>query len=411
MSPEEIEKNWGNLFKSDIKPVLSGDPLDNWGSLFRISNKKEESKHFGEYFKTEKIFRKKLPDFSHCHYDNYLKNGFPDIPSFEERLAAANGKKISFLNLYRKPDKKEWGKLQEWRKNPENKDFVRKVGERSPDFPNRTFYEYHKACINGERWAYDEGYFEPPRKRRGTEFVRSVPDDRVSFFDLGRAPDDKEWEILNEWKRKYPWLIWNRGDVHPLDNSFIFKNYSNQELNGELWLSRESYEASEAIREKYIKEYDAPSKGKRNRSRPENPKTYSQLDKRRERERNRERSEADPVFRLKTQARRLVSAAFRRVELNKNGRSSESILGISYEGFFNHIVSQFEPWMTLENKNPGGQSVTFPKMFWDIDHIVPLSLAETEEDVILLNHYTNLRPFCSYENIIKGDTYPYKGLY
>ena len=41
---------------------------------------------------------------------------------------------------------------------------------------------------------------------------------------------------------------------------------------------------------------------------------------------------------------------------------------------------------------------------WDIDHIVPLSSAKTEEDLIKLNHYTNLQPLCSQTNrYIKRD--------
>ncbi len=32
---------------------------------------------------------------------------------------------------------------------------------------------------------------------------------------------------------------------------------------------------------------------------------------------------------------------------------------------------------------------------WDIDHIIPLSSAKTEEEMILLNHYSNLQPLCS----------------
>ena len=35
---------------------------------------------------------------------------------------------------------------------------------------------------------------------------------------------------------------------------------------------------------------------------------------------------------------------------------------------------------------------------WDIDHIIPLSSAKTEDDIIRLNHYTNLQPLCSYTN-------------
>ena len=35
---------------------------------------------------------------------------------------------------------------------------------------------------------------------------------------------------------------------------------------------------------------------------------------------------------------------------------------------------------------------------WDIDHIIPVSLAESESDIIKLNHYTNLQPLCSKVN-------------
>ena len=41
---------------------------------------------------------------------------------------------------------------------------------------------------------------------------------------------------------------------------------------------------------------------------------------------------------------------------------------------------------------------------WDIDHIIPLSSVNTEDDIIKLNHYTNLQPLCSYTNrVIKKD--------
>jgi hypothetical protein len=35
---------------------------------------------------------------------------------------------------------------------------------------------------------------------------------------------------------------------------------------------------------------------------------------------------------------------------------------------------------------------------WDIDHIIPSSSAITEENVIRLNYYTNLKPLCSKVN-------------
>jgi hypothetical protein len=36
-----------------------------------------------------------------------------------------------------------------------------------------------------------------------------------------------------------------------------------------------------------------------------------------------------------------------------------------------------------------------PNYGWDIDHKIPSSSAITEEDLIKLNHYTNLQPLCS----------------
>ena len=47
---------------------------------------------------------------------------------------------------------------------------------------------------------------------------------------------------------------------------------------------------------------------------------------------------------------------------------------------------------------------------WDIDHIIPISTAKTEEEIIKLNHYSNLQPLCSYTNrVIKRDKVNYVG--
>jgi hypothetical protein len=51
--------------------------------------------------------------------------------------------------------------------------------------------------------------------------------------------------------------------------------------------------------------------------------------------------------------------------------------------------------MTWENK---GLYNGNPNYGWDIDHIIPLSEAKSKDDVIRLNHYTNLQPLCSYIN-------------
>ena len=40
---------------------------------------------------------------------------------------------------------------------------------------------------------------------------------------------------------------------------------------------------------------------------------------------------------------------------------------------------------------------------WHLDHIIPISLATTEEEIIKLNHYTNFQPLWAEENIRKGN--------
>ena len=68
---------------------------------------------------------------------------------------------------------------------------------------------------------------------------------------------------------------------------------------------------------------------------------------------------------------------------------------IDIETFKLHLENQFESWMNWRNK---GLYNGTPNFGWDIDHIIPLSSAVNETDIIKLNHYTNLRPLCSYVN-------------
>ena len=42
---------------------------------------------------------------------------------------------------------------------------------------------------------------------------------------------------------------------------------------------------------------------------------------------------------------------------------------------------------------------------WHLYHTKPLKLAETEEDVIKLNHYTNFQPLWAEDNLKKGSKY------
>lgn len=83
-------------------------------------------------------------------------------------------------------------------------------------------------------------------------------------------------------------------------------------------------------------------------------------------------------------------------KINSNKSNIENILGCSKEKLKNHFEQQFEDWMNWENQ--GGRGIRTQNTNWDVDHIIPLSSAKTEEELIILCHYTNLRPLCSYIN-------------
>lgn len=109
------------------------------------------------------------------------------------------------------------------------------------------------------------------------------------------------------------------------------------------------------------------------------------------------RKETDPLYKLTESIRRLILNAFKNKGIIKQSRTTD-ILGCSFDKFKQHIENQFESWMTWNNRG----SSTKPKTKWQIDHIIPLAIGKTSEDIIRLNHYTNLRPLCAKENRDKG---------
>jgi len=108
----------------------------------------------------------------------------------------------------------------------------------------------------------------------------------------------------------------------------------------------------------------------------------------------------DPLFKLKHNLRKRINNSIKRQGYSKLSKSFET-LGCDFNTFKSYIENKFERWMTWENY--GGVPTDFNQN-WDIDHIIPVSSATNEDEIIKLNHYTNLQPLCSYYNrYIKSD--------
>ena len=99
----------------------------------------------------------------------------------------------------------------------------------------------------------------------------------------------------------------------------------------------------------------------------------------------------DPLFKLSLSIRGLIYNSFYEKGLKKNSKT-EQILGCTILEFKSYIESKLEMWMNWENKGLYNGELNYG---WDIDHIIPLSSAKTEEELLKLNHYCNLQPLCS----------------
>jgi hypothetical protein len=107
----------------------------------------------------------------------------------------------------------------------------------------------------------------------------------------------------------------------------------------------------------------------------------------------------EPLFKFKKLLRNNIRNSFKRGGFSKTSQACE-ILGADWDDVKKYFESKFKPGMTWENMG-----------LWHIDHILPISMATCEEDVIRLNHYTNLQPLWADDNIKKSDKLTTEGYF
>ncbi len=232
----------------------------------------------------------------------------------------------------------------------------------------------------------------------------------MNLCKLCKKERDKEYRETPENKEK----IRQRNDYWNNNNKEYFKEYNSSD---EVKVYRKEYreENREKILE-YRKEYREKNKDEINQSQKEyreknkdkykgyyerSKETYSKyresnIDKIRSRQNSyfKERKANDPLFKLSCNIRTLINLSLVKSGYSKNTKSY-NIIGISYNDLKSYFESKFSNWMNWENHGLYNGQLNYG---WDIDHIIPLSSAKTEEEIILLNHYSNLQPLCSKVN-------------
>jgi hypothetical protein len=97
--------------------------------------------------------------------------------------------------------------------------------------------------------------------------------------------------------------------------------------------------------------------------------------------------ENDILFRLSGNLRARICNILK----NKTTKTLDSI-GLDINKFKDFIENKFQDGMCWENYGK-----------WHIDHIIPLSSGNSIEEILKLNHYSNLQPLWAEDNLTKSN--------
>lgn len=108
------------------------------------------------------------------------------------------------------------------------------------------------------------------------------------------------------------------------------------------------------------------------------------------------RKEIDKKYYITTLIRAHIHNVISRRSKFKTTQSpkTEQLLGCTITEFMDYITSLFQPGMSWDNY---GQ--------WHLDHIKPLAIAQSEQEIYDLCHYTNYQPLWAFDNLSKGSKY------
>mgnify|MGYP002078971682 CR=1 FL=1 len=135
---------------------------------------------------------------------------------------------------------------------------------------------------------------------------------------------------------------------------------------------KEYYEQTRDLRLQYQSNYDKSNKELTNQYR-NNRRKY------------------DKLFKLKDNLSSLLRQSLKGF---KNKTRSEDILGCSIEEFKIFISDKFQEGMSWDNHGE-----------WELDHIKPVCLGKTKEELLELNKFTNFQPLWKTDNRIKSGKY------
>lgn len=217
----------------------------------------------------------------------------------------------------------------------------------------------YKVCSNCKKSLPKEQFTKSSNYKDGLNYICK---------DCAHERYLKYKDKKKEWDKKY--TDKNKEKISKYQKEYRDKN------KGKVQKGTEEYELLKEKWRTYQKEY---RKNHKNRQ-----KEYEYQKQRRKR---------DALYDFKKKTRSFIVACFIRSSKTKNKKTVD-ILGCDFEFFRDHLHKTF--FDNYGYNYDGKEKV-------HIDHIVPLSMAKTEEDVIKLCHYTNLQLLKPEDNLRKSN--------
>ena len=216
-------------------------------------------------------------------------------------------------------------------------------------------------------------------------------------------------QLLFEFKKQVNTFVsrYKRWDTR--SDGMVFWQYSPHRKTKEEWVTLDSaIKRNESVKKAACKQRTKnPEKHKllnkqwreKNKERHrQNAKDYYHNNKSRanevKRKRRMIRRHSDPLYAFKEGVRSLILRAFKNKNYTKSSQTHE-IIGCEWADLSRHIESQFVDGMGWFNRSE-----------WHVDHVIPLASAKSLDDIIRLNHYTNLQPLWAIDNLKKGSQMP-----
>jgi len=233
-----------------------------------------------------------------------------------------------------------------------------------------------------DRKQYDKQYRIDNQDKRKQYYLDNQ--DKIKQYYLDNQDKRKQYRIDNQDKikqQKKQYYLDNQDKIKQHDKQYYLDNQDKiKQQNKQYYLDNQDK------RKQYQTDNQDKIKQQKKQYRIDNQDKINQY--------FRDRRATDPLFKLICNLRIRTNEIFKTKGFKKN-KHFKDYLGCTPAQLVKHLESQFTLGMNWKNIGWG----------WHVDHIKPISLAQTEEEAYKLNNYTNLQPLWKLDNIKKSNTY------